>query len=73
MCKSRKLANRHEGFHHNIILNPRLWINKIDENAIEECNEENSAIDCDFEMNELERELDEMNFFIGSKFGGPPI
>ena len=48
--------------HHNVTLNPRLGINTIEENAIEGCNEENLTLNCDFEMNELEMELNEMNF-----------
>ena len=62
MCKDRKNANRHKRSYHNIKLNPALGINTIDENAIEESNEESLALTSDFEANELEREVNEMNF-----------
>ena len=62
MRKDRKPANRHERLCHNISLNPRLGSNTIDENAIEERDEENVALNCDFEMNELDVELNETNF-----------
>ena len=43
-------------------LNPGLGINTIDENAIEEWNEERLAFTSDFEVNEIERKVNEMNF-----------
>ena len=48
MHKDRKSENRHELLCHDITLNPRLGINTIDESTIEECNEENFALNCDF-------------------------
>ena len=60
--EDRKSANRHKRLHHNATLNPTLGINEIDENTIEECNEENLALTCDFKVNELKRKLNEMTF-----------
>ena len=62
MCEDRKSANRHKRLCHNVKLNPALGINTIDENDIGECNEESLALTSDFEVNELEREANEMNF-----------
>ena len=55
-------ANRHKRLCHNVKLNPRLETNTIDGNAIDECNEENFVLKGEFEINNVERELNQMNF-----------
>ena len=62
MHKDRNSANRHKQLCHNVKLNTGIGINKIDENAIEECNVEILSLTSDFKVNELEREVNEMNF-----------
>ena len=57
MHKDNKPANMHARLHHNAILNSTSSINAIGKNTIEEYNEENLTLKGDFEVNEVEREL----------------
>ena len=61
-CKDRNVANSHKGLWHNVKLNPGLRTNKIDENTIDECDKENFALNGDFEINNVQRELNKMKF-----------
>ena len=48
--------------HHYIKLNLRLGTNARDGNIIDECNKETFALNSDFEINDAQRELNQMNF-----------
>ena len=60
--KDRKEASSHARLYHDIKLNPRLRANTIDGNALDECDKEHFALNGDFEINNLQRELNQMNF-----------
>ena len=60
--EDRNAANRNKLLCRDLKLNPRLGTNAIDGSAIDECDEENLALNGDFEVNDVERELNQMNF-----------
>ena len=62
MREDRKAANRHKILHHNVKLKPRLGTCAIDGNTIDECDEKNLVLNSDFKVNDVKRELNQMNF-----------
>ena len=62
VCKDRKAANMHKILHYNVKLKSRLGTHAIDGNATDEINEEKLALNSDFEVNDAEREVNQMNF-----------
>ena len=59
-CPSRKSANRHRREFHR--LESSISSNTIENNEVDENHEEALAIDTGFDVNDVERELNQMNY-----------